>query len=100
LRHNRIQNQQGETSAIMIGADLGSINGVLIENNMLSGGDYALYGGAQPPAGNTIANIVIRNNVFTTEFFKDSGQYGAMIATNDKAITVSNNVWASTGTAV
>ncbi len=94
---NVIENRHTQTSAILIGADQGNIANVLIEGNTLAGGGFTVYGGARPPAGNTISNIAIKNNRFSTAYFPKGGAYGPMTATDDSRITVSGNVWASTG---
>ena len=94
---NVIENRNTQTSAILIGADQGSIANVLVEANVLAGGGYSLYGGARPPGGNSISNIVIKNNRFSTKYFATGGRYGPMTATDDSAISVSGNVWDGTG---
>lgn len=94
---NVIENRHAQTSAIMIGADQGSIASVLVQGNTLSGGGYTLYGGAEPPAGNTISGIVLSGNRFSRKYFPSSGAYGPLTATNDARISVSGNVWADTG---
>jgi Calx-beta domain len=85
IRGNTIWNQNGQTSAIMIGADTGSIsNGdLLIENNFLAGGGWTLYGGAPAKPHSEI----IRNNIFERRFFANVGQFGPV------AYLASNVVW-------
>ena len=94
LQHNRIENPWGQTSAIMIGADQGNINGVNVIDNILAGGGYTLYGGGAPPAGNTVKNIVITGNRFSTKFFAQSGQYGPTGYVDLSFTTWANNAWA------
>lgn len=98
IRGNRIENQLTQTSAIMIGADTGNVSGVTVENNLLAGGGYTVYGGARPPSGRTIKAIVIRDNVFTERFFSNAGAYGPLVATADPQITVSGNRWLESAT--
>jgi hypothetical protein len=100
IRRNAIENAHSQTSAILLGADQGSIANVLVEGNLLNGGGFALYGGAEPPAGNTISNIRLVGNRFGRKFFAKGGYYGPMTATNDPRITVSGNAWQDTGAAV
>jgi len=94
---NVIENRHAQTSAIMIGADQGSVASVLVQGNTLSGGGYTLYGGAEPPAGNSISGIVLSGNRFSRKYFPSSGAYGPLTATNDARISVIGNVWADTG---
>jgi len=100
IEHNAIENPNSQTSAIMLGADQGSISNILVQNNLLNGGGFALYGGAQPPSGNTISNIRLVDNVFGKLFYANCGQYGPITATNDSRITVSGNLWQGTSTLV
>jgi hypothetical protein len=97
IKHNRIENPNGQTSAIMLGADQGSIANILVDGNFLAGGGYALYGGESPNPGFTIRNIRLTNNAFSTELFKTCGYYGPTTATTDPNITVSGNYWLETG---
>lgn len=62
IRHNRIENPKNQTSAILVGGEFGSPSNILIENNLLNGGNYTVY---LDPKG---TNRVIRNNVFTRNF--------------------------------
>jgi len=83
FRHNTIINQYDQTSAIMLGTDWGSYDGVVIDNNRLSGGDYTIY--AASGGAGTGNNVQVTNNRLGT------GQYGYLVreATN---ITASGNV--------
>lgn len=62
IRHNRIENPKNQTSAILVGGEFGSPSNILIENNLLNGGNYTVY---LDPKG---TNRVIRNNVFTRNY--------------------------------
>lgn len=92
IQHNRIENNLSKVSAVMIGADLGNISNTVIDNNLLAGGGYTLYGGG-PPSSFKITGVKITNNAFSTEFFPQSGQYGPMTATNAPNTTISGNYW-------
>ncbi len=100
LKHNRIENHLDETSAIMVGADQGNVSNVTVDSNLLAGGGYSLYGGEDPPAGNSIASIVLSNNAFTTEYYPNGGAYGPVTARNDSQITFTGNHWYETGKAI
>lgn len=97
IRNNVIENPNPQTSAILVGAHQGSIANVLIEGNLLAGGGYALYGGAEPRSGYTIRDIVLRDNSFDTKFYPKGGRYGAITAIDDPNISVSGNLWQATG---
>lgn len=92
--HNAIENPNGQTSAVMVGADQGPVSNVTVSNNLLNGGGYALYGGA---GGGSIKGIVVTGNQFGTLFWKTCGFYGPTDAVDDPNITYSGNVWAATG---
>lgn len=100
IRDNVIENPFTQTSAILLGAHQGSVSNVLVVGNLLAGGGYTLYGGADPRSNYTISNIVLRDNVFSTKFYPKSGRYGPMTATDDPSIQVSGNIWEGTGQAV
>lgn len=82
----------GRNSAIFLSPDLGpSTNGpLLIDNNVLGGGNYTLYCVAGNNGEYTVKNITITNNRFLR-----TGQYGP--ATVGVPVTASNNVWFDTG---
>ncbi len=84
IRDNRIDGPVGQTSAIAIGPDYGTpIAHVVVEDNWLDGGAYALYLDAD--------DAVVRGNVFGR-----SSTYGpAAVRTTPEVWT--DNVWADTG---
>lgn len=90
--HNTLLNQAGQTSVIT--APNASI---LIKNNWIAGGGYAIYGGrAASPSG----GIVITNNVFSRQFFPNVGYYGtAAYWSNEAGNSWTNNKY-DNGTAV
>jgi hypothetical protein len=61
VRGNRVENLNTQTSAILIGADQGDIDNVLVEGNWLNGGGYTLYAGGDEF---TATNVRILNNRF------------------------------------
>ena len=70
VRHNTILNAQGQTAAVFIGASAPSMN-ILVEDNVLAGGGYTVYG---PDPGSSTVKFV--NNKFSTRYFAKSGFYG------------------------
>jgi hypothetical protein len=92
IRNNRIENPDQQTSCILIGADLGDIDDVLVEGNLLNGGNYTVYAGAD--RGNTASDIRIVGNRFGRDFVFGPKSLGP------GGITWSGNVWADTGAPV
>lgn len=62
VRGNTIDNQNSQTAAILIGADLGNISDAVVEGNWLNGGGYTVYAGADE--GFDHSGIRIVDNVF------------------------------------
>ena len=99
---NTIFNNIGQTDDITLEASTGgkTIANKTIQNNLLAGGGYSIYGGASQ--GNTTAKIVIQNNRFSNLYFARGGLYGpgAYFDHNGKQNVWSGNVWDATGKAV
>jgi hypothetical protein len=88
IRHNTVINTLDQTAAIALFQDFGVQHSAVIENNLLAGGGYALYGGAGKMG--TAHNIKVIDNVFSREVYKSSGAFGP-VAYWDK--NGSGNVW-------
>ncbi len=102
LRHNTIENKYGQTSAIKLGAELGPLHNVLVENNLLSGGGYTIYAGG---SGDDVSGIQVINNRFRRSpagFFPKGGSYGPVsyYDPNLPGNRWSGNVWDDTGAAI
>jgi hypothetical protein len=97
IRHNTIINTLDQTAAVALFQDFGVQHDALIENNLLAGGGYALYGGAGTKGKSY--NIKVIGNVFSREVYRSSGQYGPVAYwDNDGSGNVwQGNVWADTG---
>jgi hypothetical protein len=97
IRHNTIFNHYGQTDAIGLFQDFGVVANVTIDDNLLAGGAYTIYGGegskGQP------SNIVIKHNRISTRFFRLGGQWGPVAYFNPHARgdAWSGNVWDNTG---
>ena len=87
---NTILNSFTQTSAISLDASAAGtlVANKTVENNLLGGGGYAIYGGDS--LGNTTSNIVIKNNTFSQAYFPKSGQYGPVGYFNPAG---TGNVW-------
>lgn len=103
ITHNRILIPFDQTGAIDIFCDFGKEANVTATNNWLAGGGYTVYGGQSGNEGTNCAthNIVFKNNVFSTQFYKHSGQFGPVAYYQDNG---AGNVWSgnkySTGVAI
>ncbi|GGV09760.1 hypothetical protein GCM10010260_55260 [Streptomyces filipinensis] len=89
IRHNTLLNSvavdRGASAAVGLFADTGHVSDTVIDDNLLAGGAYALYGGGDGATG-----IRVTNNVFSTRYHRNSGGYGAVTAWNSGG---SGNVW-------
>lgn len=96
VRHNTILNEWGQTAAIALFADFGIPRDSLIEDNLLAGGGYTVYGGGAKASG-----IVVNANRFARHMFPRGGQFGpgAHLPTGS-AMTWTANIWDDTGAVV
>jgi hypothetical protein len=100
IRHNTILNPHGETSAVALFQDFGVPHDVLIENNLLGGGGYTVYGGAGSKG--TPTKIEVLNNQFSKKYFATGGQYGPVAYWDSAGTgnTWSGNTWEGTSQVV
>jgi Right handed beta helix region len=100
--NNTIFNSQGQTDAINLDAGTSGVPvaNKTIENNLLAGGGYTIYGGTSP--GNPTSNIVIEGNRFGQLYYPKGGQWGpgAYFAPSGKGNVWSGNFWDTTGKAI
>ena len=98
IRHNTVFNQYSQTDAISLFEDFGVQRDALIENNMVAGGGYAIYGG-QNTGGPQTSNIIIKNNRFSRKFFASGGYWGPATAFSKSGPgnVWTGNVWDDTG---
>jgi hypothetical protein len=92
IRHNRIENPRRQTSCIMLGADLGDISSARVEGNLLNGGNFTVYAGAE--AGRKATAITISGNHFGRDAVYGPGNVAAT------GVTWTGNVWHDTGHAI
>jgi hypothetical protein len=85
LRHNTILNEWPQTSAIALFADFGTPANSVIDNNLLAGGGYTIYGGVSGSTG-----ISITNNRFSRLYYANSGNFGIETGLNRSG---RGNVW-------
>lgn len=82
IRHNTIDVSQDQDSAIAIWNSRKSSDDILVDNNLLAGGGFAVYAEdyspseTSPAGGYSVTNIRFTNNVFSTVHFGCIGSYG------------------------
>jgi hypothetical protein len=102
LRHNTIENPFKQTACIKLGNEQGALRRVLVEDNLLNGGGYTVYGGG---TDSNVQSIKFLNNRFRRApagFFSDGGHYGP-VSYFDSGLSGnewSGNVWDDNGSTV
>jgi hypothetical protein len=99
ITHNTILNPLDQTDAITLDTDqvAGPVSNKTIEDNLLAGGDYPIYGGTA--FGHTTANILIENNRFGQAYHATSGQFGpvAYFSSAGTGNVWTGNTWINSG---
>jgi hypothetical protein len=97
LRHNTILNEWSQTAAIALFADFGTPRDSTIDDNLLAGGGYSVYGGS-----NNATGIKITNNRFTRLYYPKGGYWGhgTAFARSGNGNVWSGNIWDDTGSTV
>ncbi len=97
IRHNTVLNQLGQTAAVAFYQDFGPQRDNLVEDNLLAGGGYCVYGGAGQKG--PTRNIRIVNNRFSSQFHANCGYYGVIASFNahDEGNEFAGNYWDETG---
>ena len=101
IRHNTVFNPNSQTDAISLFEDFGVEANVDIDDNLVAGGGYTIYGG-QNSGGPQAYNIRITNNHFSNIYYSQCGYYGYIAAFDPSGPgnVWSGNVWDSTGESV
>ncbi|MCW2759371.1 MAG: hypothetical protein JWO46_3117 [Nocardioidaceae bacterium] len=96
VRHNTILNPHDQTAAIAFYQDFGVQKDDLVENNLLAGGGYVVYGGNGEKG--TATNIRFLNNRFSRTFYPNGGYFGyvASFSPNNPGNAWSGNFWDDT----
>jgi hypothetical protein len=101
ITHNTLFNQNDQTSVLQVTQDFGPESNVTINNNLLAGGGWSIYGGdtgqgmSRPATG-----IRITNNRLGTIFFRRCGFFGWVTAFNRPrglGNVMRGNFWDATG---
>jgi len=97
MKHNTVFVNFPQTDAISLFEDFGVEANKVIENNLVAGGSYTIYGG-QNNGGPHTYNIQILNNRFARLYYHNSGQFGPGAAFNPggRGNVWSGNIWDST----
>ncbi|MGI8448866.1 MAG: hypothetical protein ACR2MP_17155 [Streptosporangiaceae bacterium] len=96
IRHNTIFDSFAQTDAIGLFQDFGVVANVTIDDNLLAGGGYSIYGG-EGSKGRP-SHIVVTGNRISTKFFRHGGYWGPAVDFDTRAPgdAWSGNVWDST----
>ena len=97
IRHNTIFNQLPQTAAIAFYQDFGPQHDNLVEDNLLAGGGYCMYGGSGTKGATS--EIRFLNNRLSKKYFPDCGSYGtlASFSETDPGNRFEGNYWDETG---
>lgn len=96
IRHNTVIVPQGATSAIILSTgSASSMRNIDIDNNLLGGGAYTVYGGYLKGVDDLskVSDIVISNNRITTTVNAKGGVFGPFTSVDQPAVTLTGNVW-------
>jgi Domain of unknown function (DUF4082) len=101
LRHNTVFNAHEQTDAISLFQDFGVQANRIIDGNLLAGGGYTIYGGANP-GGQQTSDIRITNNRISRLYFPKGGWYGYATAFDSlgPGNVWSGNTWDDTGATI
>jgi hypothetical protein len=93
IRHNTILNRFSQTDAISLFQDFNTQKNRLIEDNLVAGGGYSIYGEGRKGES---SNMRILNNRFSTIYFPNSGYWGpvAYFAAKNPGNEWHRNTWA------
>jgi hypothetical protein len=97
VRHNTILNPVDQTAAVALYQDFGLNHDVLVQNNLLAGGGYTVYGGKGKYG--TPYNIRFVGNVFSRRYYPKGGSFGwgATWDGSGRGNVWQGNVWQETG---
>jgi len=102
LVHNTILNPIDQTAAISFFDDFGKIGQVIVQDNLMAGGGYVMYGGAKNSASNVVGPVLVRANRLArgrqdaNGYFPNGGYYGLWAEFSRSATTACDNYWDDT----
>jgi hypothetical protein len=101
IRNNTVFVDLSQTDAISLFEDFGVEANKLIKDNLVAGGGYSIYAGAQT-GGPHSYNIRVIGNRFSRRYYANGGQFGPAAYFNDggRGNVWSGNIWDGTEAAV
>lgn len=96
IRHNTIWMGEGATSCVILSSGPSTaISNVLIEDNLMAGGTYCVYGGYQTglSEGWPVSNIRVLDNKISTVMHPNGGAFAPMTSVDPPAVTHTGNTW-------
>ena len=101
IRHNTVFNPQTQTDAISLFQDFGAQGNRVIYDNLLAGGGYTIYAGANTGKAATATNIAVTNNRISRIYFPNGGYFGYATAyANSGGNSWTGNIWDDTGATI
>lgn len=104
VRGNNLENSHTQTANVALYGDFAAVSNALVENNLLQGGGYSVYGGSVDgkPYTSGANNIRFLNNRFTKKYWPKGGYWGPVSAFDpSKPGNVwSGNIWDDTGSVI
>ena len=104
ISHDTLLETHAQTGATWVGPDFGDIDTYTVENSLLGGGGYTLYGAAtnssNPARGALVGPVTIENNRFSKLYFPKGGYYGTDDYFDWSKTSWSGNIWDDTGQTV
>jgi hypothetical protein len=104
VRHNTLENAHTQTAVVALYGDLDAVVDVVVENNLLDGGGYAVYGGSVPGKrfSAQAAGVRFTGNHFGQTFFPKGGKFGPVSGFDPgrPGNAWTGNVWHEGGTPV
>lgn len=95
VNHDTLLNPHDQVAAVFTQCTFGDVSALTIENSLLGGGDYVIYGPLSDPCSNGGGAEAITGNRITTRYFPQGGQYGVAVDLSHD-VTWSNNYWDTT----
>jgi hypothetical protein len=98
FEHDTLVNQQSGVTTVYIGSDFGAPLDITVDNCLLDGGGWTLYGSTR--AGSGGSNVVVTNNRIATDMHPNGGRYGWMAywpGTSGTGNVLTGNVWDANG---
>ncbi|MEP6797342.1 MAG: hypothetical protein ABI890_04300, partial [Lapillicoccus sp.] len=98
IRHNTVFNSFSQTDAVSLFQDFGPQANRVIDNNLLAGGGYTIYAGANVGKEGTATQIRVTNNRIARIFAPMGGTFGSVTAyAPGNGNELVGNIWDETG---